>query len=139
LSRQVQKDGELSMLIPPGTGIDPRAFVAVHAFEAPARDAALQKRKPAEEVRRVSFIAARFDGKNIEWRKSGDEALRRLDEALPGAYEFRFAIDGARRKGLKTRRAGRAGAGVRAPQAPGQVASLATAPAAGAQASPACE
>jgi hypothetical protein len=140
LSRRVQTDGELAMLIPPGTGIDPRAFVAARAFEASTRDAALQKRKLTGEVRRVSFIATGFDGKNVEWRKTGDEALRRFNESLPGAYELRFARDWGKRKVLKTRRTGGAGpAGARAPQVPWQVASLAPALVVDAQAPPAGE
>jgi hypothetical protein len=140
--RRGRTEGEVSMIIPPGSGIDPLAFADSHAFESTVRDGALQKRKVAEELRRVAFVAARFDGKNIEWQKPGDEALRKLNETLPGTYEFRLNRDGATRKVLKGRRTGSTGrpcTAPRAPQAPGQVAVIAPVLLINAQSLPASE
>jgi hypothetical protein len=147
--RRVPTDaGEVSMIIPPGAGIDPQAFADARAFldaralESTVRGDALPKRKAAEELRRVSFVATRFDVKNIEWRKAGDDVLQRLNEALPGAYEFRLNRDGSKVRVLKVRRSGntnRPAAPPRAPLAPGQVAVFAPVPAVNAQPLPACE
>jgi hypothetical protein len=148
LRRVPTGEGEVSMMIPPGTGIDPQAFADAPAFldtralESTVRVDAPKKRKAREEMRRVSFVAARFDGKNIEWRKGGDDALRRLNEALPGGYEFRLDRDGSKVRILKVRRFGntnRPAASRRAPLAPGQVAGLAPVPEVNAQSLPACE
>jgi hypothetical protein len=135
--RRVHAQGEVSMIIPPDDGIDPQAFAGLRAFESSAPDAAVQKRKGAEELRRVTFVATCFDGKNIEWQKTGKEVLRKLNETLPGGYEFRFDRDGSKTRVVKVRRTGATGRP--APRAPWQIASFALAPSVNAQPLPACE
>ena len=95
--------GEVAMIIPPDSGIDPRGPARALAAPSEARNYAGRSRKLAEEVR-VAYAATRSEGKNAEWRMSG-EALRRLEEALPGAFEFRVERDGVRARVLKVKRA----------------------------------
>ena len=84
---------EVAMIIPPGSGIDPRVAARVEVAE---------NLRTAEKVR-VSFVAARFEAKGGEWRKVED-ALRNIEGSLPGTYEFRLDLDGAKTKLLKVRR-----------------------------------
>jgi hypothetical protein len=85
--------GELAMIIPPDSGIDPRELSRLGAAET---------RRLAERAR-ADYVAARFEGKGAEWRKA-DEALRSIEVTLPGSYEFRVDRDGKRTKVLKVRR-----------------------------------
>jgi hypothetical protein len=130
---QRQSEGEVAMIIPPGMGVDPPGLADLRALES-VRGNAQRKGRASAELKRVKFIATRFDGKNIDWQKASDEALRNLNEALPATYEFRFSPDASTRKVLKVRRTGNAGptpsaVAPRAPQALGQVARFAPVPA----------
>jgi hypothetical protein len=91
---------EVAMIIPPDSGIDPRGLARVS--EMAARDGERQAFKFAADVR-VAYAASRSEAKGPEWRKA-DEALRRLEEAMPGAYEFRVERDGSKAKVLKVKR-----------------------------------
>jgi hypothetical protein len=91
---------EVAMIIPPDSGIDPRGPSRVS--EMASRDGERQAFKFAADVR-VAYAAARSEAKGPEWRKA-DEALRRLEEAMPGAYEFRLERDGSKAKLLKIKR-----------------------------------
>jgi len=93
-----RSEGEVAMIIPPDSGIDPQALA-----RAATNVKAAQARKLAADVR-MSYVATGFDGKNVEWRKA-DESLRMLEEALPGSYEFRIERDGPKTKVLKVKRA----------------------------------
>ena len=84
---------EVAMIIPPDSGIDPRVAANVSMAQA---------RRWAQDVR-VTFNATRFEGKSIEWRKA-DESLRKLEEKLPGTYEFRLDREGSKTKVLKVKR-----------------------------------
>ena len=87
--------GEVAMIIPPDSGVDPRALAAANVSAA-------QARRRAQDMR-VTFTATRFEGKGIEWRKA-DEALRLLEEKIPGTYEYRLNRDGSKPKVLKVKR-----------------------------------
>ena len=87
--------GEVAMIIPPDSGVDPRSFAAANVSAA-------QARRRAEDVR-VIFTATGFEGKGIEWRKA-DESLRRLEAQFPGSYEYRLTRDGSKPKVLKVKR-----------------------------------
>jgi hypothetical protein len=106
--------GEVAMIIPPDSGVDPNG--RARASRVAAREGERQALRVAEDVR-VRFVAAGFDGKVAEWRKA-DEALRRLEEAAPGAYEFRLERDGSKTKVLKFKRVAAPRAPRPAPRAP---------------------
>jgi hypothetical protein len=134
-------EGEVAMIIPPGMGLDPPGLADLRALES-VRGNASRKGRAATELKRVRFIATRFDGKNIDWQKADDEALRKFNEAPSGTYEFRLDSDGATRRVLKVRRTGNAArppsaVAPRASQAPGLVARFA--PVTAANALPASE
>jgi hypothetical protein len=92
--------GDVAMIIPPDSGVDPRALAGAY------RDAA-QGRKLAERVR-ASYVATRFEAKGVEWRKVEgelrEEDLRAIEKTLPGSFEFRLDRDGSKTKALKVKR-----------------------------------
>ncbi|MDT7809316.1 MAG: hypothetical protein QOJ70_3129 [Acidobacteriota bacterium] len=135
--RRVEANGEVAMIIPPDSGIDPHALADLSAAWSKTQEgSAREQRKVAAEMRRVAYVTTRLDGNNVEWRKAGEEALRSLNATtLPGTFEFRLVRDGSKTKVLKfIRRNGDAGhqpatvPAPRAPRLPGQVARLAPAP-----------
>lgn len=91
--------GEVAMIIPPDGGVDPQALARAAANVSGARRDAAQGRRVAEQVR-TSFVATRFEGKGVEWRKAEGE----LEKTLPGSYEFQLDRDGSKKKVLKVRR-----------------------------------
>jgi hypothetical protein len=101
---------KVAMIIPPPDGIDPAP--ARPRASGGVRLSAEQARRLAEDVR-VTYVAARLEGKTFEWKS--DEALRKLEEGLPGAHGFRVERDGAKPKVTKVRRV--AGANCPAPAA----------------------
>jgi hypothetical protein len=139
--RRVETDGEVAMIIPPDSGIDPHAFADLNTARLNAHVDAAHQRNMTDELRRVSYVTTRFEANNEEWRKVGEEALRNLNAtAGRGTFEFRVVRDGSKTKVMKfIKRTGDAGhqpAAVpapRAPRLPGQVARFAPAP--GAQSS----
>jgi hypothetical protein len=106
--------GEVAMIIPPDSGIEPHALA--RASRAAAREGAKQARKAEEDVR-ATFVATDFDAKGATWIKQ-DEALRRLGESLPGTFEFRVGRDGSKTKLLKVRRCAGPSCPPPAPRAP---------------------
>ena len=124
---------EVAMIIPPDSGIEPAALAELSAATAKAREGAALKRREVEELRRVTFVAAGFEGRQLNIQGPAEEALRRLGEALPGGFEFRLEGDGSKSKALKVIKravgAGRPAAAPapRAPRLPGAVACAATA------------
>lgn len=86
------RGGEIAMIIPPGSGVEPKELTRASATAA---------RRLADEVR-VTYVARGFDGKGAEWLRQ-TEALRRLEESLPGGYQIRLDRDGAKRKAPKFR------------------------------------
>jgi len=92
--------GELAMIIPPELGIEPPPR---RAASAPAgREAERLALKTARGVR-VAYVAARLEGDAAEWVRQGEALQRRLEEGLPGAYEFRLDRDGSKRKVFKVK------------------------------------
>lgn len=91
---------EVAMIIPPDSGIDPQGRVSAFASREAAREDAKQFRVEAEGLR-VAYTAARFEAKGPEWQKATEDAVRKLNGSLPGAYEFRVLRDGAKMKVLK--------------------------------------
>jgi hypothetical protein len=85
---------EVAMIIPPESGIDPRALPNVLT----SRDVA---RFEADGLRAAYVAAARSEGKSPEWQKAAEDAFRKLNATRPGAYEFRVVRDGAKAKVLK--------------------------------------
>jgi hypothetical protein len=114
---------EVAMIIPPDSGIEPPppAVAELKAAAAKARRGAALKRKEVEELRRVTFIAAGFDGRQVNVQMPNEEALRRLSETLRGNFEFRLQGDGSKSRTLKVIRraveAGRPAAPAPAPRA----------------------
>ncbi len=113
--REEVKVAEVAMIIPPETGIDPRAVAAALKSSDIARVDADRLRVEAEGVR-VAY-AARFDAKGVE-REANEEAVRRLNRSLPGAYEFRLVREGAKGAKVLKVKCGDCPAG--APRAPRQ-------------------
>ena len=117
-------ESEVAMIIPPDTGIEPRAL----SNALGARDAARVKsnefrRVEAEGLRVAYFAAARLDAKGAEWQKSAEEAMRNFNGSVPGAHEFRVVRDGAKTRVLKLKCAECPAPAPRAPRPPRQVAS----------------
>lgn len=111
---------EVAMIIPPGSGLE--LPPPPPAARAKAREGAASRRKEAEELRRVTFVATGFDGRQLNIHGPAEEALRRLSEALPGGYEFRRGGNGSKSKTLRVIKraveAGRPAASASAPRAP---------------------
>jgi hypothetical protein len=99
---------EVAMIIPPDSGIEPQALARAAAG---SKLSTADARRVAEDVR-VAYVATRLEGKTFEWRQS-NESLRRLEESLPGAYEFRIDRDGSKRRVMRVKRV--AGANCPAP------------------------
>jgi hypothetical protein len=125
---------EVAMIIPPDAGIEPPARAELSAAVTKAREGAARKRRETEELRRVTFVATGFEGRQFNIHGPAEEALRRLSETLPGSFEFRLEGDGSKSKTLKvikrTVEATRPAAPAPAPRAhrlPGAVACSATA------------
>jgi len=102
-----KSEGEVAMIIPPDSGVDPRVQARAAADISAAHKDVARNRKLAEQVR-MSYVATRFEGKGFEWRKVEGELrdldLRELEKTLPGSYEFQLDRDGSKRKVLKVRR-----------------------------------
>ena len=96
---EVKVETAVAMIIPPESGIDPLGTARALASGDAARAEAQQFR--AEGLRVAYAAAARFGAKGPEWQKATEEAVRKLDGSLPGAYEFRVVRDGAKPKALK--------------------------------------
>lgn len=79
-------ESEVAMIIPPGSGIDPRTFVSTLKAGEVAR-------VEADGLRAAYTAAARSGANAPEWQKAAGDVLRTLN-AQPGAPEFRFVRDG---------------------------------------------
>ena len=112
---------EVAMIIPPDSGIDPRGFASALASSEATREEAKQLRFEAEGLRVAYATAARFEAKGPEWQKATQDAVRKLNGSLPGAYEFRVVRDGAKAKVLKFKCGDCPATAPRAPRAPRQV------------------
>jgi hypothetical protein len=139
LATREEAGREVAMIIPPDFGIEPPALAELSAAVAKAHEGAALKRKEAEEIRRVTFVATGFEGRQLNLNGPAGEALRRLSETLPGNFEFRLEGNGSKSKTLKVIKrvveAGRptAAPAPRAQRLPGAVACTVTATAADAQ------
>ena len=110
-------DPQATMIIPPGSGVDPKVLTRAAADASAARFDAAQGVRLAEKIR-VEYVNTRFEAKGAEWRRA-DEALRNLETSLPGSYEFRLGPDGSKTRVLKVKRgAGRPCCAPQAPSAP---------------------
>jgi hypothetical protein len=96
---ELKVETEVAMIIPPENGIDPRGLASALAAGDVSRVEAQQFR--VEGLRVAYAAASRSDAKVPEWHKATEEAVRKLGESLPGAYEFRVVRDGAKTKVLK--------------------------------------
>ncbi len=94
--------GELAMIIPPDSGIEPRGLARVAAdAEAGVKDAVEARR--LSRLVRMAYVSTRPDAKGFEWRRV-EGALRGLEESLPGgAMEFRLEREGTKTKVLKVK------------------------------------
>ncbi|HEX8187275.1 MAG TPA: hypothetical protein VF586_02920 [Pyrinomonadaceae bacterium] len=92
---------EVAMIIPPDGGIDPRSLADRLTSLEVARVEADRLRAEAEGLRVAYAAAARPGANGPEWQKATEGAVRELNGALPGAYEFRVVRDGAKTKVLK--------------------------------------
>jgi hypothetical protein len=90
---------EVAMIVPPDAGIDPRSLANTLVSTEVSRAEAGKLRAEADGLRVV--YAARFDANGSEWQKATEDAVRKLNATLPGAYEFRVVRDGAKVKVLK--------------------------------------
>ena len=118
---EVRVETEVAMIIPPESGIDPRGIASALASSDVARVEARQFRAEAEGLRVAYAAAARSDAKGPEWQKATEEAVRKLNGSLPGAYEFRVVRDGAKTKVLKFKCNECPATAPRLPRAPRQV------------------
>lgn len=110
--------GEVAMIIPPDSGLDPKGRVRAAADASAARSGAAETRRRAEQIRFDFVAAARSEGKSAEWRKAED-ALRLLEVSLPGSYEFRLLDrEGSKTKVMKFKRAAGRCCAPQAPHAP---------------------
>lgn len=100
---EVEVETDVAMIIPPESGIDPRGLARALDSNDVARLEAQQFRAEAEGLRVVYGAAAPFDAKSPAWQKVTEEAVRKLNESLPGAYDFRVVRDGKQTKVLKFR------------------------------------
>ena len=117
-------ESEVAMIIPPDTGIEPRALSNALGVRDAARVQANEFRSvEAEGLRVAYFAAARLDATGAEWQKSAEEAMRNFNGSVPGAYEFRVVRDGSKAKVLKLKCAECPAPAPRAPRPPRQVAS----------------
>ena len=98
---EVEVETEVAMIVPPDGGIDPREIASARATSEAARVEARQLRAEAEGLRVAYAAAISFDAKGPEWQKVTEEAVRKLNGSLPGAYEFRVVRNGAKTKVLK--------------------------------------
>jgi hypothetical protein len=94
--------GDVAMIIPPDSGIDPKGRMRVAANVSGAYRDAVQGRRLAEQVR-MSYVETRFEAKRGEWRKVEND-LREVEKAFPGSFEFRLDRDGSKPKVLKVKR-----------------------------------
>lgn len=92
---------EVAMIVPPDGGIDPRGVASALASSDVARVEAQQLRVEAEGQRVTYATAERFDAQSPEWQKVAEEAMRKLNGAAGGTYEFRVVRDGAKTKVFK--------------------------------------
>jgi hypothetical protein len=109
---------EVAMIIPPGSGIDPRALANTLTSNDVTRVEANKLRFEAEGLRVAYAAAMRSEAPSPEWQKVTEEAVRKLNGSLPGAYEFRVVRDGAKTKVLKFKCGDCPATAPRAPRAP---------------------
>jgi hypothetical protein len=119
---------EVAMIIPPDSGIDPRALSNRRTSKDGARVEADKLRVEAAGLRVAYAAAARFDAQGAEWQKATEEAVRKLNATLPGTYEFRVVRDGAKARVLKFKCGDCPARAPRAPQPPRQLPAVAPAP-----------
>lgn len=112
---------EVAMIVPPDTGIGPGGLAATLASSDVARAAAARLRFEAGGQRVAYAATANFETYGPEWQKSAEEAARKLDASLSGAYEFRVLRDGAKVKVLKVRCGNCPATAPRLPRAPRQL------------------
>jgi hypothetical protein len=98
-----EQSKEVAMIVPPDASMDPPPPPPIKATAAAAKAnaAAALKREEVEAFRRVTFVAAGFDGRRLNIQGPNVDALRRLSEALPGSFEFRLEGNGSKPKALK--------------------------------------
>lgn len=120
--REIKVETEVAMIIPPETGIDPRALANALTSSGGARVEADKFRVEAEGMRMAYAAAVRFDAKGPGLQKAAGDAVRRLNNSAPGAYEFRVGRDGAKTKVLKFKCGECPATAPRLPRAPRQVA-----------------
>src|SRR5215210_6591656 len=89
---------EVAMLVPPDSRLDPRALANTFVANDVARAESDKLRVEADVLRVAYTTAARFQADSPEWQKATEEAFRKLNDSLPGAYEFRFVRGGAKAK-----------------------------------------
>jgi hypothetical protein len=98
---EMKVETEVAMIVPPDKAIDPRGLAKALSSDDVARVEADKRRVEADGLRVAYATAARFQANDPEWQKSAEEAFRKLDGSLPGAYQFRVVRDGAKTKVLK--------------------------------------
>jgi hypothetical protein len=118
---ELKVETEVAMIIPPDSGIDPRSLATARASSDAAREGSQQLRVEAEGLR-VAYTDARFETQSPEWQKVTEEAVRKLNGSLPGAYQFRVLRDGAKTKVLKFKCGDCPATAPRLPRAPRPVA-----------------
>ena len=121
---------EVAMIIPPDTGLDPRALADTLVTNDVSRADADRLRAEADGLRGAYAAAARFEANGPEWQKATEEAVRRLNASAPGSYEFRVIRDGAKTRVLKLKCVGCPAAAPRAPQQPRRLPAAPPAPSA---------
>ena len=92
---------EVAMIVPPESGIDPRALANTLTSSEVARVEADRLHVEANGLRMAYATAERFEAKGAEWQKATEEAVRKLNATLPGSYEFRVLRDGAKTRVFK--------------------------------------
>lgn len=121
IAQRARAEGELAMLVPPGTGVDVPGLADARMNDTRAK-ASARREKSGEARRRALFIASSFEKAGV--RKAGEEFLQRMGSSWASTELLRATENGARVKFLKQRRAPRAADGKNAAFAPRPVAAL---------------
>jgi hypothetical protein len=98
--------GELAMLVPPGTGVDVPGLADSRTNDPRARDEA-RRPKASEAQRRTVYLTSSFE-KTGDVSKVSEEMFRRLGSTWTDANTIRVGRDAVRVKVLKFKHAGRA-------------------------------
>jgi hypothetical protein len=109
---------EVAMIIPPDSVNVPLALSNTMTSTDVARLESDKLRVEAGGLRVAYTTSARSEVQGAEWQKATEEAVRKLNAALPGTYEFRVVREGVKTRVLKFKCGDCPSSAPRAPQQP---------------------